>query len=562
MAEAPVATATGTLDKTPLVNLLVYVLDRALTGTLVLESPDRHRHAVYFEAGHPTKARVAGDVARLGDVLVDMGAVDAAAVAAAVDAAVAAKRLLGRELVARGSTDQDTLLAALREGVSRKVTHLFHLPDETAYAFYAGANLLARWGGSEATTVDALSLIVPGVRARPFDPRVDAALRAVGDTTLRLDVRGDFKRFRLVDRAKGVVEILKVRPMPLSRLAAAGVADDLDVRLVVYAFLLTRHLDVGGGRPPVGVDPGEVPQRAPKASPRPPVARPASGASNLRSITSAIAEEALADASPTRPPSVPPELAERRDEIRARAAKIDGETYFAMLGVALDSPPEVVQSAYFGLAKRWHPDRLPEQLVDVREHAGKVFARMSEAFQTLSDPEKRAQYMNLMKGGGATPEEQAKVAAVIEAHMEFQRAEVCLKRGDLAGAKKYGDRARAKDPEQSDYKALAVWVSALSGQPKPDELARLIEQLDLILAAEPNHQRALQYRGALLKRVGNDARAVKDFRKLLELDPRNLDAEREIRVYEMRHGGDKADKADRPASNIPFAGLFERMKKK
>ena len=558
MAEAPVATASGTLDKSPLVNLLVYVLDRCLTGTLVLESPDRHRHAVYFEGGHPAKARVAAQVGLLGAVLADLGSVDPAELDAAAESARAAKRLIGEELVARGLVNRESVLEGLREGLSRKVTHLFHLPDQTAYAFYANANLLERWGGPESTTIDALSLVVPGVRSRPFDPRVDAALRTLGDGTLRLDVRGDFKRFRLLDRAKGIVEILKVRPMPLAKLVAAGVDDELDARLVVYAFLLTRHIDLGNGKAPVGVESDEGPLLAPKGSPRPPVARPASGSSNLRSITSAIAEEALGDA-PPRPPSLPPGLVERRDEIRERAAKIDSETYFAMLGVALDSPPEVVQSAYFGLAKRWHPDRLPEQLADVREAAGKVFSRMSEAFQTLSDPERRAQYMNLIKGGGATPEEQAKVAAVIEAHMEFQRAEVCLKRGDLAGAKKYAERARAKDPDQADYKALVVWVAAISGQATPDELARDIEQLDLLLAGEPNHQRALQYRGSLLKRVGNDARAVKDFRKLLELDPRNVDAEREIRVYEMRHGSEKADK---PASNIPFAGLFDRLKKK
>ncbi|MCC6645859.1 MAG: DnaJ domain-containing protein [Polyangiaceae bacterium] len=556
MAEAPVATASGTLDKTPLVNLVVYVLDRRLSGTLVLESPDRHRHAVFFEAGHPAKARVAGEVARLGAVLSEIVPLDPAAVEEACEAAALARRLVGEELLQRGLVDADGLLAGLRESLSRKVAHLFHLPDETAYAFYAGVNLLERWGAPESTTIDGLSLVVRGVRARPFDPRVDAALRGLGDAKLRLHVRGDLRRFRLLDRGRGIVEILKVRPMPLAGLLSAGVADELDVRLIVYAFLLTRHLDLGTGKAPVGVEDEDGPLLAPRGSPRPPAARPPSGVTDLRSITAAIAEEARA-ASP--PASLPPGLAERRQEIRDRAAKIDGETYFAMLGVALDSPPEVVQSAYFGLAKRWHPDRLPEQLGEVREQAAKVFSRMSEAFQTLSDPEKRAQYMNLMKGGGATPEEQAKVAAVIEAQMDFQRAEVCLKRGDLAGARKYGERARAKDPDQIDYKVLDVWVAAISGQPKPDDLARCIEQLDLLLASEPNHQRALQYRGALLKRVGNDARAVRDFRKLLELDPRNLDAEREIRVYEMRHGGEKPDK---PASNIPFAGLLDRLKKK
>jgi hypothetical protein len=45
------ATATGNLQATPFGHLLVYLLDRGLTGSLVLEEPNGEKHAVWFETG-------------------------------------------------------------------------------------------------------------------------------------------------------------------------------------------------------------------------------------------------------------------------------------------------------------------------------------------------------------------------------------------------------------------------------------------------------------------------------------------------------------------------------
>lgn len=226
---------------------------------------------------------------------------------------------------------------------------------------------------------------------------------------------------------------------------------------------------------------------------------------------------------------------------------------------------DVVQSTYFALAKKWHPDRLPEELSEAREAAAKVFSRLTEAFQTLTDPERRKRYLELTKDGGATPEEQEKVSKILEAQTEFQKAEILFKKGDLAGAEKFAARAASKDPEQVDYSALLAWLRAAHVQ-APDELAGLVEEFDVLLAREPNHQRSLWYRGQLLKRLGNEARAVKDFRKLIELDPKHIDATREIRLHEMRHpgGSAKAGSLKDGGRNVtrPDGGLLGKLFKK
>ena len=62
----PKATASGTLESTPLANLLVYALDKRLTGTMIFEPPGGGRSAVFFNEGAPAKAKTADPVIHLG----------------------------------------------------------------------------------------------------------------------------------------------------------------------------------------------------------------------------------------------------------------------------------------------------------------------------------------------------------------------------------------------------------------------------------------------------------------------------------------------------------------
>ena len=530
-------TASGRLDRTPLANLLVYCLDKALTGTIVLESSDGLRHAIYFRQGFAAKVRTGDGFAHLGRVLLELTLIDEDTHNTTLLEMPKQELRHGALLMKLGKIDQNGLMTGLREQLVRKIVHLFELPDDTAYAYYDERNFLESWGGPEIMPTDPLGLVWMGIRARPSDPRVDATLQQLGDQVLKLHVDGDFKRFKLSDRARGVVEMLKARPCSLSELLTAGVATEREVRLVVYTFLITRHLEMGMGKSPVGLE------SAPDSSSEP-GAPSALGRVKLRSIAKprgAATEVAGAPQARGPLPSSPhsPEMEARRQEIRERAESIEKDDYFVMLGVDRECGNDVMQGAYFQLAKRWHPDRLPEELADVRDIASRVFARINDAFQTLTDEGKRAQYLEALKGGVGSPEEHESVTRAIEAQMDFQKAEILLKKGDVAGATKWAQKADQRDPGQADYQALVGWLRATAVGAEQAAVLEVVEELAAVLAREPNHQRALWYHGCLLKKLGNEDRAVKDFRKLLELDARHVDAQREVRLFEMRHRGEK-----------------------
>jgi DnaJ-domain-containing protein 1 len=767
-------TAEGTLQKTPFVHLLIYMLDQRLSGTTLFTLASGGEHAVYFHDGTPAKVRTGTMLQPLDRVLVDEGMLDEVTLRGTLREISKKKILHGRLLVMKGLLDRQKVVHALRIQVLRKVTHLFELPGDTRYAYYKDQNLLSTYGGPELTPTEPLAVIMAGIRLMADDPLVDATLKKIAGRPLALHIDAEMKRMQLTREEQSVVDLLRARKATLDDLLEGGVAQPRVVRITVYALAVTRQLDLGGakqpvglGRPPVTEEAIQQPMPAPRAKPAassaatPPVApapiaprgsartpptaappsaqpvapaavaqpvqprsapaaRPVSPASPARPASSApIVAQAAPPQAPTRaprptvnpafseapqgepfappvparpaqpaqapparsgrvaptgpignepsppssqqtpapmstraqarapievafapappparraaPPPRPthaqqpppggssgpapfapafvgspmpagpiasgpiatgptapgptfaatpvaplaapakPELAARRADIEKRAQTIDGEDYYQMLGVTPEAPADQVKTAYFTLAKSWHPDRLPPDLLDVKPLVARVFARFSEAYQTLVDPAKSQEYAQLIKSGGGSPDDQEKVARVVDAAMEFQKAEILLKKHDLAGAEQLAAHAVQADPEQPEYIALLAWVRAMRRGDPPDlregqtssHFDDLIKLLDTVLAKEQRFERALYYRGVLLKRAGRIDKAIRDFRLAAEVNPKNIDAVREVRLYEMRKrgGGPPSGGAkDKPAEGQD--GLFGKFFKR
>jgi len=65
-----------------------------------------------------------------------------------------------------------------------------------------------------------------------------------------------------------------------------------------------------------------------------------------------------------------------------------GKDYYAILGVSRNADEKELKSAYRKLALKWHPDRNP----DSKEMAEEKFKEIAEAYEVLSDSNKRAVY--------------------------------------------------------------------------------------------------------------------------------------------------------------------------
>lgn len=72
----------------------------------------------------------------------------------------------------------------------------------------------------------------------------------------------------------------------------------------------------------------------------------------------------------------------------AAAADAKKRDYYEVLGIAKDADDAVIKRAYRKGALKWHPDKNP----DNKEEAELKFREVAEAYEILSDKEKRAQY--------------------------------------------------------------------------------------------------------------------------------------------------------------------------
>lgn len=251
--------------------------------------------------------------------------------------------------------------------------------------------------------------------------------------------------------------------------------------------------------------------------------------------------------------------------LRAAAQKLLTVDYFAMLGVSRTATPDAVKTAFVEAVKAWHPDRAPAGLDDVKPLFGKVFARLELARVTLSDAERRARYIEDLKKPAttATPGDLSSA----EATLELRKAEVLLKKNDTAQAEQHLKRALQIAPGHIECQTLLVWLQAKPDS-SPDRLRELVGELDRLIERDGKAERAYFYRGQLHKRLERSKEALADFVRAAELNPKNVDAVREVRIYKMRQERAGAstsaapEKSDRASSDAGLGGFFKKLFKR
>ena len=65
---------------------------------------------------------------------------------------------------------------------------------------------------------------------------------------------------------------------------------------------------------------------------------------------------------------------------------------YSILGVSKDVSDKDLKSAYRKLAKTWHPDKFGDKSDKEKREAEEKFKEITEAYNVLSDKDKRKQY--------------------------------------------------------------------------------------------------------------------------------------------------------------------------
>jgi curved DNA-binding protein CbpA len=547
---AHVPEVVGTLESTPFEELLVQALDNRFTGTLVLEEVGGVRHGIYLEGGRPRKAKIAASVGYLGEVLVSTGAISSAVHERTLERALREHVLYGQLLLGEGLISEQALGLGLREHLSRQLVWLFGQPLDTQYGYFDGANFLANWGAVGAAETSTLEVLWRGLREHARPREIERALERVAGLKLALRPGLPPNHFAFLGEDQHIVGLLEQGPRRLTELVGAAPSRADAVQRVLYFLVLTRSVDLGfPSAPPVGV--GAEPFVGPAS------ARMPSFSSEAASGSEAPPPRSRRDS----PSSIPPSVlrgATLRDDLRKRAEHAP-RTHYEVLGIPENAHPRQIQSAFFLLSKRWHPDRLGAEAADLRASALRVFESISRAYRVLADPSMRSNYDAELRNGGSADTTPV-VERALSAELAFQKAESFLARGNLDGAEREAKLALSYDPNRAEHLALAAWIAAL--KPNADH-RRIAADLARALRGAETSTKVHWYRGLFLKHVGRHASALQEFRFVSERDPRHIDAAREVRLYEQRLRNSPKDRLSlAPAPSAPASSPWSRLFKR
>ncbi len=520
----PELVASGALSKTPFAHLLVYLDQNRLSGTLAIwpEEASEKRQGqdrILFRLGRPIAARFIEP------------------------------------------------MNALEQGL----IPLFRRYN-AAYAFYNG-DLLGPSEGRLESNIDSFSLIMQSLRESTRDDVVQAVLKPLRGAKLRVQPKVQLERYRFSPNERGLVDLLLAEPTDFETLVADSGLDARLGRNIVYLLVITRavvlyddsrenreqsrvarantvsHPEVDAP-PEVDTEPRhrEKPSRSNRPSPLPRNASSPLPTAKKRESS----HELLMKTVPPPPDALETENRQRWQEIRELAEKIDELNYFEMLKVESNTPPDEIRSAFFALAKKWHPDRLPEALSPLKPQVDTIFGYLSQAHQCLSNEEERLKYIRSVKEGGGTPATDRLMQKVLDGAMAYQRVEVLARKHEYDKALELLDRVINLAGDEADYHAMQAWLLLQKYPEGEAPFKQMLSATDRALKLNKDHERAIYFRGLILKRMKRDSDALKFFRRAAEINPKNLDALREVRIDTMRKG----DKSD--AQKGLFAGFFKK----
>jgi curved DNA-binding protein CbpA len=351
----PPAGFRGSLSETPLPQVLRRIFLEGLKGTLSLVHGDETRH-LFFEKGELRTATSSREGQRIGAFLKRRGWITDTDLNWALDTVAKQGRArLGKIIVERGLVSRTVLDAEMRRLVEEIVFSTFAW-DTGEYKFQASSGVL---DPDVALTLSTAAIIVEGLRRLPES---DAFRDRLGDghrvPILATDPMSRYQYLPLapqeaylLSRIDGILDVDSL--LKITGTSRAAMAK------ILYAL----------------VSCGIVEWKQDGAS------RPASGRGGFHGLNVEVSAEP-AERSPG-----------HAELVKNTYRRIDWLTHYELLGVPREAPPEKVAEAYFERSRLFHPDlRHRDDLSRFEKELTAVFERMKKAYETLSDPDKRALY--------------------------------------------------------------------------------------------------------------------------------------------------------------------------
>ncbi len=220
-----------------------------------------------------------------------------------------------------------------------------------------------------------------------------------------------------------------------------------------------------------------------------------------------------------------PAMRERLSTLWERLSKAD---HFETLGMERKSASAAeAKRNFFVLAKELHPDTVndPAQ-AGIKELKERLFARINEAAQVLGDDKRRKEYEAELDGKAETVD----VSRIFAAEENFQRAEILIRAHKYQEGLDLLEQAIGMNAEEAEFFAWRGYAKFLLSKDRKaafDECAsdcrKAIKMVDRCIPAH-------LFLGHMAKVTGDLKLAKKCYTRVVELDEKHVEAQRELRL--------------------------------
>ncbi len=211
---------------------------------------------------------------------------------------------------------------------------------------------------------------------------------------------------------------------------------------------------------------------------------------------------------------------------RLRRMNLDqqGQDHFEVLGLNRKANLREVSRVYIDLAKTYHPDKIDALApAEVKTLAQKVFSRISQAHEVLSNEKERLKYLRALESGVA---EEA-----LQGEALFEEARKHLAKGLHRKALELLLEIKKLKSRRSDLFIYIAWAKLKVGAPA-NKLTQLIEDVKKDLKEVPPEDRHqapyLFVKGVFYRSIGDIRKAKMNLKHALAIDPYFLEAKREL----------------------------------
>ena len=433
------------------------------TGRLIFRRGDILKY-FFFEKGAIFQVKTNQPDERLGEILFKLERMPKEA-HARIEEYIEPNKNLGEVLKARGIITEEDLAEALAHQIRDCVLNVFpHFDAELEFQDHA------TFGDAVDESRTSIPLLIEyGIRRMPGNPVLQAALArrtpAQGRKTYAYLLTSEEKEILEKFNGEATSEsILKSLTMPPDQFWKS-----------LYLFHCLGVVDLGG--------------EARKASQPEPEARPRPQAPVRTDVPQVIAE------------------------VLSFRETLPAMTLYQILNIPKTASDEDVKKAYFGMARRFHPDRFDRKIAaDFKSQIDEVFDGITNAYRVLSNKESRRVYD--AKAASTTAQEDAQ-DTFRKADIKFRQGKTLHGQGRFDDAIAFLEEAVRMRRDKGDYYLLL----AMCESQMPAYVKKAEQDFLKAIQLEPWNPEGYVGLGLLYKNEGLQTKAVKHLEKALEAEP-------------------------------------------